>query len=70
MLPSRLVTALPLALLLGGCRPPQGRVLAVQPPLDGEIDDASMEVHGWFTTIQAAIDAASTGDTVTIPSGT
>ncbi len=50
--------------------PDAGRTLQVVPAPDGELDDASLPVDGWFTTIQDAIDTASSGDTVTIPSGT
>ncbi len=46
------------------------RVMQVLPAPDGELDDASMPVTTWFTTIQDAIDASSRGDTVSIPSGT
>jgi hypothetical protein len=48
-----------------------GRNLYVEPAPDGEWDDATM-VAGelTFTTIQDAVDAASAGDTVVIPSGT
>ena len=53
------------------CQPGDaGRALQVLPAFDGELDDASLLVDGWFTTIQAAVDAANNGDTVSIPSGT
>jgi hypothetical protein len=56
---------------LTACTPAEpGRVLQVLPAPDGELDDASLPVDGWFTTIQAAVDAASRNDTVSIPSGT
>ena len=50
-----------------------GRTLLVIPPADGEWDDPDrMPVSGvlTFTTIQDAIDAATSGDTVAVPSGT
>ncbi len=58
-------------LALAACAPsPAPTVLQVLPAPDGELDDASMPVAGWFTSIQAAIDAAGTDDIVNIPSGT
>jgi hypothetical protein len=66
--------ALPIACLalLLACGPSDsGRTLHVQPASDGEWDDpASMAMVASFSTIQDAIDAASPGDTVEIPSGT
>lgn len=51
--------------------PKSGRTLYVQPAADGEWDDPDHMQHmAAFTTIQDAIDAASSGDTVAIPSGT
>lgn len=50
-----------------------GRTLYVEPPTDGEWDDPDrMPISGvlTFTTIQDAIDAATSGDTVAVPSGT
>ena len=61
------------ALALAACAPPPdaGDVLYVRPPADGEWDDpASMALVAGFGTIQDAIDAASPGDTIEIPSGT
>ena len=51
--------------------PKSGRTLYVQPAADGEWDDPDHMQHmAAFTTIQDAIDAASSGDTVAVPSGT
>jgi hypothetical protein len=48
-----------------------GRTLLVQPAADGEWDDPDRMQHmSSFTTIQDAVDAASSGDVVLIPSGT
>ncbi|HCH64448.1 MAG TPA: hypothetical protein DFR83_16700 [Deltaproteobacteria bacterium] len=48
-----------------------GRTLFVQPAADGEWDDPDHMQHmASFTTIQDAIDAASSGDVVSVPSGT
>ena len=60
------------AMLLASCASaPTGHHLYVAPAPDGEWDDPSMaDTIGTFTTIQAAIDAASAGDTVVVPSGT
>lgn len=47
-----------------------GRTLYVEPGEGGEWDDpAAMAAAPTFTTIQDAIDAASSGDTVEVPSG-
>ncbi|MDP2305414.1 MAG: lamin tail domain-containing protein [Pseudomonadota bacterium] len=65
-----------LALLALGCVPPEdptsGRQLYVLPAADGEWDDPDRMLISVsaFTTVQAAIDAASSGDTVNVPSGT
>ncbi len=60
--------------LLGitGCAPEStGNIIAVQPAADGEWDDPAMSpASPPAATIQAAIDAASAGDTVSISSGT
>ncbi|MDP2310807.1 MAG: lamin tail domain-containing protein [Pseudomonadota bacterium] len=59
--------------LLSACAPSGtgGVTLYVQPAEDGEWDDERLAVTlSPFTTIQAAIDAASSGDTVAVPSGT
>ncbi len=70
-----------LVLALSGCTtasttfaPPvedgSGDTLYVQPAADGAWDDpAGMAAAPSFTTIQDAIDAASSGDTVEVPSG-
>lgn len=50
---------------------PSSRTLTVEPAPDGELDDPSARVSSAsFTTIQDAIDAAVSGDTVSVPSGT
>ncbi len=62
--------------LPAGCAAPDtsrvaGRHLHVAVAPDGELDDpVAMVGVPTFTTIQAAIDAASPGDTVEVPSGT
>lgn len=54
-----------------GCVAPSGETLHVAPAPDGAWDDAeAMRGVATFTTIQAAIDAASSGDTVSVPAGT
>ena len=70
---ARLASAVLASLLLvAACAPSEGgRSLYVEPASDGEWDDpASMALVASFTTIQDAVDAASPGDTVEIPSGT
>ncbi len=69
---SRFFTLLLLAAALAACAPSGGRTLYVQPAADGEWDDpAGMAmISARFTTIQDAIGAATSGDTVLIPSGT
>ncbi len=66
---ARLLLLLPLV----SCAPGdgiQGQQLWVLPGEGGEWDDyTQVDVDLTFTTIQAAIDAASFGDTVTVPSG-
>ncbi len=62
--------ALVLAFGLVGCTPTGPTTHQVTPAPDGELDDASLVGTEWFTTIQDAIDAAGTDDTVTVPSGT
>lgn len=57
-------------LLLSACLPGEGQTLLVIAP-GSELDDpAFAEGKAWFTTIQDAIDAASSGDTVAVPAGT
>jgi hypothetical protein len=59
--------------LISACSPAGGgRVLQVAPAPDGELDDpvAFVGEGAFFTTIQDAVDAASSGDTVSVPSGT
>ena len=58
-----------IALLLA-CSGERASVLYVEPAADGELDDPSMPTPPPFTSIQAAIDAASSGQTVAVPSGT
>ena len=49
---------------------PEGRVLHVQPPVGGEWDDPdAMRGVMAFTTIQDAVDAAISGDTIAVPAG-
>ncbi len=60
---------LPLALC--ACAAPEGHTLLVAPGAGGEWDDPAAVLASLpFTTIQAAVDAASPGDTVLVPSGT
>ncbi|MCB9743389.1 MAG: lamin tail domain-containing protein [Alphaproteobacteria bacterium] len=60
-----------LALLLASCAPSAGpQTLHVAPGDGGELDDPDFTpVNGWFTTIQAAIDASSEGDSISVGSG-
>jgi len=78
-MPSSRVLHRAAVLLLGGAAScatdpaSTGRTLYVEPPPGGEWDDPDvMPVSGMltFTTIQDAIDAATSGDTVAVPSGT
>ncbi len=60
-----------LALSLAACQPAEPSTFMVTPAPDGELDDPSVMAEIVVTTtIQAAIDASSYGDTVIIPSGT
>ena len=67
--------ALPTAIALSGCdqADPQAassRILYVTAAADGEYDDFELvSASPTFTTIQDAINAASSGDTVSVPSG-
>lgn len=76
MRPSPGFLVLALASLNHGCAVPSdpvpsGDTLYVAPAADGEWDDAEHARGVYtFTTIQAAIDAASSGDTVSVPAGT
>lgn len=59
--------------LLSACAPVGGvgELLYVAPAPDTEVDDPdAASYRAYFSTIQAAIDAAASGDTVSIPSGT
>ena len=56
--------------ILLACSGNSPSVLYVSPAADGEWDDPSLPPPPTFTTIQAAIDAATSGQTVAIPSGT
>jgi hypothetical protein len=62
---------LPAALLLAACsgQSPLNEVF-VEPSVDGEWDDPSVQRRGVFTTIQAAVDAVSVGGLVMVPNGT
>ena len=64
------------ALLLAACSgsaPVSGRHFLVLPPAGGELDDPTIDIGQEYaaslTSIQAAIDAASPGDTVDVPAG-
>lgn len=62
---------LPFPLLLVACAPAARDQLYVLPAPDGELDDPTVvSTARMFTTIQSAIDAAKSGDTVNVPSGT
>ncbi|NOY26810.1 MAG: right-handed parallel beta-helix repeat-containing protein, partial [Oligoflexia bacterium] len=67
-----------LSLLLVACGTatslmPTGRHILVLPPIGGELDDPSIDIGAEYaiavTTIQDAIDAAASGDTVDVPAG-